>query len=64
MENGFFFRGVQSSIINGDIFATDMLAAGSVDLAVTSPPYNVGIRYNSHDDRVTYNSTSISRTAG
>ncbi len=54
MENGFFFRGVQSSIINGDIFATDMLAAGSVDLAVTSPPYNVGIRYNSHDDRVTY----------
>ena len=49
-----FFQGVQSSIINGDIFATDMLAAGSVDLAVTSPPYNVGIRYNSHDDRVTY----------
>jgi site-specific DNA-methyltransferase (adenine-specific) len=26
------------------------LQAGSVDVAVTSPPYNLGIAYNSHDD--------------
>ena len=54
MENGFFFRGKQSVIINGDIFATREIAEESVDLVVTSPPYNVDIKYNSHDDRVTY----------
>jgi len=28
-----------------------LLAAGSVDVVVTSPPYNLGIAYNTHDDR-------------
>ncbi len=28
---------------------------GSVDLVVTSPPYNVGVRYNSYDDRKSRN---------
>jgi site-specific DNA-methyltransferase (adenine-specific) len=52
--NGFFFRGKQSAIINGDIFATGEIAEESIDLVVTSPPYNVDIKYSSHDDRVTY----------
>ena len=28
------------------------LAPGSVDVCVTSPPYNIGIGYHSHDDRM------------
>jgi site-specific DNA-methyltransferase (adenine-specific) len=28
------------------------LPAGSVDVCVTSPPYNIGVAYNSHDDRM------------
>jgi site-specific DNA-methyltransferase (adenine-specific) len=28
----------------------DRMQAGSVDLVVTSPPYNIGIRYHTHDD--------------
>jgi DNA modification methylase len=30
------------------------LPAESVHLAITSPPYNVGLRYDSHDDRMPY----------
>ena len=32
----------------------DQVESGSVDLIVTSPPYNVDIKYNSHDDQLTY----------
>lgn len=31
-------------------YMRDYLDAGSVDVIVTSPPYNLGIRYNEHDD--------------
>jgi len=41
-------------IINGDcIEEMNKLPESSVDLIVTSPPYNVGIDYDSHDDRMT-----------
>jgi site-specific DNA-methyltransferase (adenine-specific) len=40
-------------IINGDcIDEMNKLPESSVDLIVTSPPYNVGIDYDSHDDRM------------
>jgi site-specific DNA-methyltransferase (adenine-specific) len=40
-------------IINGDcIEEMNKLPESSVDLIVTSPPYNVGIDYDSHDDRM------------
>ncbi|MGV3721753.1 MAG: DNA methyltransferase, partial [Actinomycetota bacterium] len=29
-----------------------LLDAGSVDVVVTSPPYNLGIAYGTHDDAV------------
>ena len=54
MENGIFYNNGRSAIINEDIFTTRRIAQESVDLIVTSPPYNVDIKYNSHDDRVTY----------
>ena len=40
-------------VINGD-FLTVNIPDESVDLIVTSPPYNVGIPYNSHDDTISY----------
>ena len=54
MEKGFFFDNGQTRIINGDMFSIKKIAAGSIDLIVTSPPYNVDIQYNSHNDQLTY----------
>lgn len=41
-------------IYNADILKTASVADKSVDLMVTSPPYNVDIKYNSHDDAISY----------
>lgn len=38
-------------IINDDITMTNKLNANSIDLIVTSPPYNVGIQYNSFTEQ-------------
>jgi site-specific DNA-methyltransferase (adenine-specific) len=50
----FFYSGEQVTIINDDIFSTKAIAPKSIDLVVTSPPYNVDIPYNSHNDRGEY----------
>jgi len=54
VKKGFFFDNGQTRIINEDIFTTKKIAAGSIDLLVTSPPYNVDIQYTSHNDQLTY----------
>ncbi|MDD4138287.1 MAG: DNA methyltransferase, partial [Methanoregula sp.] len=54
MAKDYFFRGEHCSIINEDLFATKKIARESIDLVVTSPPYNVDIPYNSHDDDSSY----------
>ncbi|MBI5033003.1 MAG: site-specific DNA-methyltransferase [Chloroflexi bacterium] len=41
-------------IYHDNILTTDCLAENSVDLIVTSPPYNVDIQYGAHDDQMTY----------
>jgi site-specific DNA-methyltransferase (adenine-specific) len=41
-------------ILKADILKTKSVAVNSVDLIVTSPPYNVDIKYNSHDDTMSY----------
>lgn len=41
-------------VYNADILTTKRIEEGSVDLIVTSPPYNVDIKYNSHDDTMSY----------
>ncbi len=41
-------------IYNADILTTDCVKEGTVDLIVTSPPYNVGIKYDSYDDKMSY----------
>ena len=54
MTNKTFFESENLKIINDDILTTKELKEKSIDLIVTSPPYNVGIDYNSHDDNLTY----------
>jgi site-specific DNA-methyltransferase (adenine-specific) len=49
-----FFENDRLLIINDSVFETDEIEPGSIDLIVTSPPYNVDIKYNSHDDQLSY----------
>jgi site-specific DNA-methyltransferase (adenine-specific) len=49
-----FFSGESIHIYNADILSLKSIQEGSIDLIVTSPPYNVDISYNSHDDSTTY----------
>jgi len=49
-----FFKSDKIWIINDDLFKTKKIARSSVDLIVTSPPYNVSINYNSHVDDNSY----------
>ncbi|HEY5729250.1 MAG TPA: site-specific DNA-methyltransferase [Anaerolineales bacterium] len=49
-----FYQKNDITILNDDILKTTALETGSVDLVVTSPPYNVDIQYNSHKDDVSY----------
>lgn len=41
-------------IICEDILSTKKVSNYSIDLIVTSPPYNLDIKYNSHDDKISY----------
>lgn len=49
-----FFEAENIKIINDDFITTRQIPLNSVDLIVTSPPYNVDIQYNSHDDQISY----------
>ena len=49
-----FFQNRDTTIFNDDLLTTEMVDAESIDLIVTSPPYNVDIKYNSHDDQLSY----------
>lgn len=48
------FQNEKFTLIQGDVLTTELVNENSVDLVVTSPPYNVDIQYNSHKDDVTY----------
>lgn len=48
------FQDENFTLILGDVLTTRLVSEGSVDLVVTSPPYNVDIQYNSHKDDVSY----------
>jgi site-specific DNA-methyltransferase (adenine-specific) len=41
-------------IYNADILNSNLFEKNSFDLIVTSPPYNVGIEYDSHNDIMNY----------
>ena len=49
-----YFENSAVKLIQDDVLTTNLVADGSVDLVVTSPPYNVDIQYNSHKDDISY----------
>jgi len=49
-----FFHRDSIWIYNADILKTNSIREHSIDLVVTSPPYNVDIKYNSHNDTMSY----------
>jgi len=55
--NADFFKTDRVRIVHGSCTETEADAHGldsTVDLVVTSPPYNVGIEYGDHDDAINY----------
>ena len=48
------FTNEQFRIINENVLLTPAIEKDSIDLIVTSPPYNVDIKYNSNDDALSY----------
>ena len=49
-----YFQAGEINIYNDDFLSTAAVDNDSIDLIITSPPYNVGIKYNSHDDKMAY----------
>ena len=49
-----YFRANNLLIYKDDILKINSIPNNSVDLIITSPPYNVDIHYNSHADNLTY----------
>jgi len=51
---GKFFEYGDIIIYNDDFLTTQFVEESSIDLIVTSPPYNVDVHYNSFDDTIPY----------
>jgi len=49
-----YFKINSIAIYNDDILKIKDIKNNSIDLTITSPPYNVDIKYNSHDDKMDY----------
>jgi site-specific DNA-methyltransferase (adenine-specific) len=49
-----YFTARDQKVYHGDFLKAKDVPAGSVDLIVTSPPYNVGINYSGHEDNLPY----------
>lgn len=53
-NNNCYFNYSNIYIFNEDFLKFDSINENSVDLIVTSPPYNLDVRYNSFNDRISY----------
>lgn len=49
-----YFQANSAWIFNENVIQTKVIENDSIDLIVTSPPYNVDIKYNSHNDQISY----------
>lgn len=54
MKKENLFNNENLKIIHDDVLYTKEVSPESIDLIITSPPYNVDIKYNSHNDDITY----------
>lgn len=51
---GIYFENEKVKIYNDDILRVDQIPNDSVDLIVTSPPYDVDIKYGTYNDAIPY----------
>lgn len=49
-----YFEENNITIYNGDVLKINAIKENTVDLIITSPPYNLDIKYNSHNDKMSY----------
>lgn len=49
-----YFQEENATILCADTLTTHLIEENSIDLIVTSPPYNLDIKYKSHDDKKPY----------
>lgn len=49
-----FYKNEGIKILNDDIITTNEIPENSIDLIITSPPYNVDIEYSLHNDKESY----------
>lgn len=54
LNGDLFFENQGSYIVDGDSCCPDLFTGEFIDLIVTSPPYNVGVDYDSNDDMISY----------
>lgn len=54
MNKKLYFSAKDIEIYNDDFLNTNYIDESSIDLIVTSPPYNLDIRYNSYNDKIPY----------
>ena len=54
LKGDVFLDNKKVRIIKNNIFFTKSIFNESIDLIITSPPYNLDIKYNSHDDKISY----------
>lgn len=54
MKNKLYFQTDDVEIYNDDFLTTAFVKEESIDLVITSPPYNVDIKYNSYPDDIGY----------
>lgn len=54
IKSSLYFKTDDLTIYNDDILSIKSIKESSIDLIVTSPPYNVDIKYNSNNDKLDY----------
>jgi len=54
VEDKPYFKANSVLIFNEDFLKTDAIKEGSIDLVVTSPPYNVDVQYENYKDDIPY----------
>ncbi len=54
MKSKLYYKIDDIEIYNDDFLTTKVISEDSIDLIITSPPYNVDIKYNSYSDDMNY----------
>jgi len=55
IDDKLYFKANSICIYNDDFLKTSSIEGNSVDLVVTSPPYNIDVKYENYQDDIPYN---------